>query len=175
MATWFEKLDRLREEFAVIDDLDVALEVWGLTPARFAALSSGAMFGLFVLLGWGFAWGVFAAVLTFPAVLVGLLAIQEAREKMRQPPDYDRWSKVDVFAIWMAASLWAERIPTPVITPSSKIYPYLQQLKAAAEANTLRTRGDDPETGMKATVTREELQRYAESIGETPRFLFPDS
>ena len=85
MATWFEKLDRLREEFAVIDDLDVALEVWGLTPARFAALSSGAMFGLFVLLGWGFAWGVFAAVLTFPAVLVGLLAIQEAREKCDSP------------------------------------------------------------------------------------------
>jgi hypothetical protein len=72
---------------------------------------------------------------------------------MRQPPDYDRWSKVYVFAIWMAASLWAERKPTPVITPSSKIYPYLQQLKAAAEANTLRTRGDDSETGMKATVT----------------------
>lgn len=130
------------------------------------------MLALGLTLGQGIFWSVFGAIVAFPAVMYGLIAVHEVRERMRQPVDYERWRRVPVLQVWMAASLWADRSPTTTITPRSTIYPYLQQLKGAIETKALES--ESAEANMNARVRREALVRYAKSVGESPRFLEPE-
>ena len=138
-----EKWRRFREAVVVIDDLDVALAVWGLTAPRAAALVAFLLFLIGMTVGQGIFLSLFAGIIAFPAVMIGLIKIHEWREKVFPPPDFDRWRNVEIFPLWMAASLWAGRNPTPTITPNSRIYPYLHQLKSAAAVGRLTLRDDE--------------------------------
>jgi hypothetical protein len=173
MGDWWNQWLRVREASQVADNLDEVLAAGGLTAPMLAGVLVFAFIGLSVTIGPGIFWGLFAAVVCAPCVMWAFREVREAREKSRQPPDYDRWQKVAVYSIWMAASLWADRVPTPIITPSSKIYPYLQQLKAAVETGILKT--IDSGADMKARVRREDLITYATAVGEKPKFLFPEA
>lgn len=90
--------------------------------------------------------------------------------------DCREWSKVDPLALWQAASLWAELRPHLDIVrfDSATGYARFSMLLRAVETNTLQVVEKHDDTKY-CHVAREELKRYAETIGERPKFLFHPS
>ena len=111
------------------------------------------------------------------------IAPQPGRPSDERSADYDpTWDKVGAFALWQAAWLWIGKEPHPQIPAGSPAYPAFSMLKQAAVSRKLSTVIPESPHGrviavgshkidMWTFVLREELVRYAKSIGDHPDFL----
>ena len=132
-----------------------------------------AYVGLVLLLGWltgisSFWILVGAPTATFACLGSIFLGVMLVRPKRA---DLSEWTGHPVYSVWAAACLWAGQKPWPHIPADSPSYPMLQKLKGAIQAGEVHILSG---TGnMEFRVSRDELVRYALTIGEHPLFLFP--
>ena len=104
------------------------------------------------------------------------LAYHELRDKYLEisgeAPRLEHWRQLHTFAIWEASYLFAEREPTP---PPASVAFHPLAYRYWNELQELRKRGGLKSAYVddgKAYVSRDDLQEYANLIGERPRFLF---
>ena len=90
--------------------------------------------------------------------------------------DYEKWDKVDPLHLWQAASLWAGlNVNLEVMRFDSPGYVRFSMLLRAVEFDQIPMLDDDDTVDLKVRrIMRDDLKKYAESIGEKPAFLFPE-
>jgi hypothetical protein len=119
---------------------------------------------------------VIVALVGLAALTLSVLAINGWRAYLKnrgQNPDYARWDLVNNLTLAQAAELWEEQDPIGLGRPNMESYPRYRMLHERAVAGELRV--DNPTVGIRAMVTRQELIRFANSLGERPKFLFRDA
>ena len=82
------------------------------------------------------------------------------------------WNKHPTYTVWQAANLWVGLRPSAQIPAESLAYRSLQLIKSHLVSGFIDAIYGG--TGMTAQVTREDLVKLAEKVGEKPKFLFPD-
>ena len=109
-------------------------------------------------------------------------------------PDYSLWDPIDKFALFQAAYLWVEKRPpaTPWISNDGQEADSFRMLEAAIHDRKLKPAVDinavtilmgiagqssviPPGVHPSTPVNRKALLRFAQSIGQTPKFLFKDA
>jgi hypothetical protein len=138
-------------------------------------------------------WNIVGALIFFGSVVVMLVRYEQrlpdtkiarnARKPSGAPkrdwrsftleePDYSAWKHVDQLSVAQIAHLWAQEDPnTPI--KSSEYTGFRTALLQAIDQGKLTTASQFRFGNSEDwTVSRAELRRYMEAIGERPRFLF---
>ena len=153
-------------------------QLWGLLTEIGIAqtISGGVASGALTI--WSYIEGaktsqlMFIAIATFCCVFVFYNSARFVYREYKQYPDYDAWDKVSELTVWQVACLWANQSPYNKLTPDTKAYPFLRMLKSDIASGKLLSTADVSGTGMWATLSREDLIKYATEKGEKPPFLF---
>lgn len=94
--------------------------------------------------------------------------------RLRPPTDEANpgsWRHVQKLTLWQAAGLWAGETPIREVPEESPIYGTFRMLKDAAASGRLRViKRETPISN--SYVLQTELSRFAEDIGEKPKFPF---
>lgn len=103
----------------------------------------------------------------FWACVIGLQA-----KRTRLAFDSRRWAGLDTYPVWVAAWLWIDMPPFPMIPAGSPAWPMLQKIKGAGQSGRIAF---VPGTGsnMKSRISGDELRKLAAELGERPAFLYP--
>lgn len=111
----------------------------------------------------------------------GGAAVANKVEQLKTISNFSAWDNVDVFSLWQAACLWAEKAPTWPLANDDEVA-YFTMLRQAWKNKQILVTSDTYNRERKITFRpyrdvefpRSELIKYAEKKGARPKFLYPE-
>ena len=160
-----------REALSLLaDGLQVA-SIWTVVGS-IAYFSLATVVGLVTDIPW------FSIVVGAPAAAFMFVVFTLVWSQLRRPErpaamgELAGWNRHPTYTVWQAANLWVGLKPNSQIPADSQAYQSLQLIKSHLISGFIN--GIYGGTGMNAQVTREDLMRLAEKVGDKPKFLFPN-
>ena len=161
----------MRKRFSITEAISLAANVvqlagWGF-PLTLGSAGAAIAFitGLVAKTHW------FLVVVGAPVCGLALVLLWALFVGFQTDFDGARYAGVKDYPVWIAAWLWIEMPPLPVIPAHSPAWPVLTKLKEAIKDGSLPTVSGT--ATMNAVVSAEALRALALTGSDRPRFLFP--